>query len=50
MQKRALENDKQLKYVVETKIDGLSVALEYKNGEFCHYSKEDIKNHISNCR
>ena len=34
MQKRALENDKQLKYVVETKIDGLSVALEYKNGKF----------------
>ena len=23
-----------IKYVVETKIDGLSVALEYKNGEF----------------
>ena len=23
-----------LKYVVETKIDGLSVALEYKNGKF----------------
>ena len=34
MQKRALENDKELKYVVETKIDGLSVALEYKNGKF----------------
>ena len=34
MQKRALENDKQLKYIVETKIDGLSVALEYKNGKF----------------
>ena len=34
MQKRAFENDKQLKYVVETKIDGLSVALEYKNGKF----------------
>ena len=34
MQKKALENDKQLKYVVETKIDGLSVALEYKNGKF----------------
>ena len=26
--------DKDIKYVVETKIDGLSVALEYKNGEF----------------
>ena len=26
--------DSDLKYVVETKIDGLSVALEYKNGEF----------------
>ena len=34
MQKRALENNKELKYVVETKIDGLSVALEYKNGKF----------------
>ena len=26
--------DEKLKYVVETKIDGLSVSLEYKNGEF----------------
>ncbi len=26
--------DSNVKYVVETKIDGLSVALEYKNGEF----------------
>ena len=26
--------DDNIKYVVETKIDGLSVALEYKNGEF----------------
>lgn len=26
--------DSKIKYVVETKIDGLSVALEYKNGEF----------------
>ena len=26
--------DSNMKYVVETKIDGLSVALEYKNGEF----------------
>ena len=34
MQKKAVENDKILKYVVETKIDGLSVALEYKNGKF----------------
>lgn len=31
--KRTL-NVKELKYVVETKIDGLSVALEYKDGEF----------------
>lgn len=30
----ASENNKNLNYVVETKIDGLSVALEYKNGEF----------------
>jgi len=34
MQKIAEENDKELKYVVETKIDGLSVALEYVNGKF----------------
>ena len=34
MQKSAREFNKELKYVVETKIDGLSVALEYKNGEF----------------
>lgn len=34
MQKLAIENDKELKYVVETKIDGLSVALEYVNGKF----------------
>ena len=30
----ATENNKELKYVVETKIDGLSVSLEYKNGKF----------------
>ena len=34
MEKLAEENNKELKYVVETKIDGLSVALEYKNGKF----------------
>lgn len=34
MQKIASENKKELKYVVETKIDGLSVALEYKDGKF----------------
>ena len=32
--KVADENNIKLKYVVETKIDGLSVSLEYKNGEF----------------
>ncbi len=32
--KVANENNIPLKYVVETKIDGLSVSLEYKNGEF----------------
>ena len=26
-------NNKECKYIVETKIDGLSVAIEYKNGE-----------------
>ena len=34
MQKATKENNKELKYVVETKIDGLSAALEYKNGIF----------------
>lgn len=35
IEKQALENDiKNVKYVVETKIDGLSSAIEYKNGEF----------------
>lgn len=33
--KKQLKNeDENIKYVVETKIDGLSVALEYKNGKF----------------
>ena len=34
IQKKAIEHKKGLKYVVETKIDGLSVALEYKKGKF----------------
>lgn len=34
MQKIAQENNTELKYVVETKIDGLSAALEYRNGVF----------------
>ena len=34
MRKIADENNTELRYVVETKIDGLSAALEYKNGEF----------------
>ena len=34
MQKAAEEFKKPLEYVVETKIDGLSVSLEYKNGIF----------------
>ena len=34
MRKLAEENDIKLDYVVETKIDGLSAALEYKNGIF----------------
>lgn len=32
--KRMKKYSNSLKYVVETKIDGLSVALEYKNGKF----------------
>ena len=35
MQKQAKENNiENIKYVVETKIDGLSAALEYKQGKF----------------
>ena len=35
MEEKAQENGiEKVKYVVETKIDGLSSALEYKNGEF----------------
>ena len=34
VKKVADENKVELKYVVETKIDGLSVSLEYKDGEF----------------
>lgn len=35
IEQKAKENDiEQVTYVVETKIDGLSAALEYKNGEF----------------
>ena len=34
MRKIAKENNTKLDYVVETKIDGLSAALEYKNGVF----------------
>ncbi len=34
IKKEAEENNIKLKYVVETKIDGLSVSLEYKNGNF----------------
>ena len=34
MKKIAEENQTELEYVVETKIDGLSAALEYKNGIF----------------
>ena len=34
IKKAARENNTKLEYVVETKIDGLSAALEYKNGVF----------------
>ena len=33
MQKRALENNKQLKYVVETKIDGYSWNISVGDGQ-----------------
>ncbi len=32
--KKQIINNSSINYVVETKIDGLSVSLEYKNGEF----------------
>jgi len=34
VKKVAVENNEELKYVVETKIDGLSAALKYENGVF----------------
>ena len=34
VRKVAIENNEELKYVVETKIDGLSTALKYENGVF----------------
>ena len=34
MQEASKKYNKELRYVVETKIDGLSAALEYKKGEF----------------
>lgn len=34
IEEKAKENEIENKYVVETKIDGLSAALEYKNGKF----------------
>lgn len=34
VKKVAIENNQELKYVVETKIDGLSAALKYENGVF----------------
>ena len=51
--KVAEENSFELKYVVETKIDGLSVSLEYKDGEFVRGATrgngqvgEDITNNL----
>ena len=53
MKKIASENNKTVSYVVETKIDGLSVALEYKNGLFVRGATrgngqigEDITNNL----
>ena len=34
VKKQLKDNGKNLKYVVETKIDGLSMAIEYKDGKF----------------
>ena len=41
MQKLAEEYNLPLEYVVETKIDGLSTALEYKNGIFCTKGQQE---------
>lgn len=53
MKKLAAENNKKVSYVVETKIDGLSVSLEYKNGVFVRGATrgngqigEDITNNL----
>lgn len=53
MKKFAVENNKKVSYVVETKIDGLSVSLEYKNGIFVRGATrgngqigEDITNNL----
>lgn len=57
MKKLAQENGKTVSYVVETKIDGLSVALEYKNGVFVRGATrgngqigEDITNNLKTIR
>lgn len=53
MKKLSYDNNKNLSYVVETKIDGLSVSLEYKNGVFVRGATrgngqigEDITNNL----
>lgn len=54
MEEKAKENNiKEINYVVETKIDGLSSAIEYKNGEFVRGATrgngligEDVTNNI----
>lgn len=53
MKKLAYDNNRNLSYVVETKIDGLSVSLEYKNGVFVRGATrgngqigEDITNNL----
>ena len=58
IQEKAKENDiKEVRYVVETKIDGLSAALEYKEGKFVRGATrgngqigEDVTNNLKTIR
>ena len=54
VRKVAIESNEELKYVVETKIDGLSTALKYENGIFVQGATrgngligEDVTNNLS---